>query len=88
MIDNTSFFFRERDVDVRYSEMDYHKILKPSSLLNFLQDIATFAADDGGFGNGTEKATNKMLEKLGYKKNGIAGNKLMKRLYKIVEKKM
>ena len=50
MIDNTSFFFRERDVDVRYSEMDYHKILKPSSLLNFLQDIATFAADDGGFG--------------------------------------
>ena len=50
MIDKTSVFFRERDVDVRYSEMDYHKVLKPSSLLNFLQDIATFAADDGGFG--------------------------------------
>ena len=50
MIDKTSVFFRERDIEVRYSEMDYQKVLKPSSLLNFLQDIATFAADDGGFG--------------------------------------
>ena len=31
MIDKTSVFFRERDIEVRYSEMDYQKVLKPSS---------------------------------------------------------
>ena len=63
----------------------YKKLLK---LASKAMGISVTLADDGGFGDGTEKATNKMLEKLGYKKNGIAGNKLMKRLYKIVEKKM
>ena len=63
----------------------YKKLLK---LASNAMGISVTLADDGGFGGGTEKATNKMLEKLGYKKNGIAGNKLMKRLYKIVEKKM
>lgn len=50
MIDETSKFFKEREFNIRYSEMDYHKVLKPSAMLNFLQDLATFAADAGGFG--------------------------------------
>ncbi|MGN0017476.1 MAG: acyl-[acyl-carrier-protein] thioesterase [Candidatus Gastranaerophilaceae bacterium] len=50
MLDKTSPFYKERKLNVRYSEMDYHKVLKPSALLNFLQDVATFAADEGGFG--------------------------------------
>ena len=50
MIDETSKFFKEREFNIRYSEMDYHKVLKPSAMLNFLQDLATFAADEGGFG--------------------------------------
>lgn len=37
-------------------------------------------ADNGGFGGGTEKATNAVLGKLGYKQNGVAGVKLMKKL--------
>lgn len=50
MIDETSRFFKEKEFNIRYSEMDYHKVLKPSAMLNFLQDLATFAADEGGFG--------------------------------------
>lgn len=43
-------------------------------------DISISIADDGGFGGGTEKATNAVLKKLGYKQNGIAGKKLIKKL--------
>jgi len=50
MIDETSKFFKEKEFNIRYSEMDYHKVLKPSAMLNFLQDLATLAADEGGFG--------------------------------------
>lgn len=42
--------------------------------------ISATIADDGGFGGGTEKATNAVLKKLGYKQNGIAGKKLIKKL--------
>ena len=34
--------------------------------------------DDHGFGAGTEKAVNSLLEKWGYKQNGIAGDKFLK----------
>lgn len=36
--------------------------------------------NDEVFGKGTEKATNELLKKLGYKQNGVAGVKLIKRL--------
>jgi hypothetical protein len=36
--------------------------------------------NDGGFGDGTEIATNEMLKYLGYVQNGIAGNNLLKKL--------
>lgn len=36
--------------------------------------------NDEVFGKGTEKATNELLKKWGYKQNGVAGVKLIKRL--------
>ena len=63
----------------------YKKLLK---LAANVTGVSINLADDGGFGGGTETATNKMLKKLGYKQNGVAGNKLIKKLYEIVEKKM
>ena len=40
----------EQDIRIRYSEMDYDRVLKPSSLLQFLQDVATENAEACGFG--------------------------------------
>ena len=37
-------------LDVKYSEMDQNLALKPFSLLNFLQDIASKNAEEWGFG--------------------------------------
>lgn len=37
-------------IKVRYSEMDYNLTLKPSALLNFLQDLASNNAEELGFG--------------------------------------
>ena len=50
--------------------------------------VAENLADDGGFGGGTEAATNEVLGKLGYKQNGVAGKKLMKKLAKAVKEMM
>lgn len=50
MIDEKSPLYFEEEYFVRYSEMDYQKQLKPSAFLNFLQDVATNAADKVGFG--------------------------------------
>ena len=36
--------------NIRFSEMDYNLALKPYSLLNFLQDIASNNAEQLGFG--------------------------------------
>lgn len=40
----------EQNILVKYSEMDHNFALKPYSLLNFLQDIASDNAEDLGFG--------------------------------------
>ncbi len=40
----------EEEISVKYSEMDYQLALKPSSLLNFLQDLASANAESLGFG--------------------------------------
>lgn len=37
-------------IKVRYSEMDFNLTLKPSALLNFLQDLASINAEELGFG--------------------------------------
>ena len=50
MIDEKSPYYFNQEYFVRYSEMDYHKMLKPSAFLNFLQDVATLAADTAHFG--------------------------------------
>jgi hypothetical protein len=41
--------------------------------------------NDRGFGSGTETAVNKLLKKWGYKENGIAGAKFIKKLGKAVK---
>ena len=38
------------NINVKYSEMDHNLALKPYSLLNFLQDIASESAENLGFG--------------------------------------
>lgn len=40
----------EKEYPVKYYEMDFNKVLKPSALMNFLQDIATINAEMLGFG--------------------------------------
>lgn len=40
----------EEKLTVKYSEIDQNQALKPYSLLNFLQDIASKNAEDWGFG--------------------------------------
>ena len=40
----------EEKVNIKYSEMDYKLALKPSALLNFLQDMASQNAENLGFG--------------------------------------
>lgn len=47
--------------------------------------ISVSIDDTGGFGGGTEKATNELLKKLGYKPIGIAGQKLIYKLYKLIK---
>lgn len=42
--------FYTQDFNVKYSEMDHNLALKPFSLLNFLQDIASDNAEALGFG--------------------------------------
>lgn len=39
-----------KEYQIKYYEMDFKRILKPSALLNFLQDMATINADSLGFG--------------------------------------
>lgn len=45
-----SKFFYKRTYPVAYYEMDINQVLKPSALLNFLQDMATNNAEMYGFG--------------------------------------
>ena len=40
----------EKNIDVKYSEMDFDKGLKPYSLLNYFQDVASENAEEWGFG--------------------------------------
>ena len=40
----------EEKVKIRYSEMDYDLVLKPSALLQFMQDLASENAEKLGFG--------------------------------------
>jgi hypothetical protein len=42
----------------------------------------SYLDDTGGFGGGTEKAVNSLLEEWGYKPNGIIGENFVKRVMK------
>ena len=44
--------------------------------------------ENGGFGDGTEKAVNGLLKKWGYKPNGIAGDNFIKKLTAEIRKKI
>lgn len=43
----------KKNIHINYSEMDYNLVLKPSALLNFLQDLASDNAEILGFGYST-----------------------------------
>jgi hypothetical protein len=50
-------------------------------LIAYNKKIVTVKVNNNNvFGNGTEKATNELLKRFGYKQNGIAGNGLVKAL--------
>lgn len=56
----------------------YKSLLRTAALTG----VVSVSVDSNGiFGEGTEKATNALLKKWGYRQNGIAGEKLIKRLY-------
>ena len=46
----TESIISEEIIQIRYSDIDYNKCLKPFSLLNFFQDIASDNAERLGFG--------------------------------------
>ena len=48
--------------------------------------ITASMKNDRGFGAGTQKAVNQLLKKWGYKQNGIAGTKFIKKLGGILKK--
>lgn len=74
VLDKTGFKKGDKGVGV----LAYKRLLK---LAGNKLDITVSVDNTGGFGGGTEKATNAVLKKLGYKQNGIAGSNLIKKLY-------
>ncbi|MBO6257097.1 hypothetical protein J6N69_03580 [bacterium] len=57
----------EENINIRYSEMDFDKSLKPFSLLNFFQDIASDNAERLGFGYSAITPKNLMWVLLKYR---------------------
>lgn len=57
----------EEDINIRYSEMDFDKSLKPFSLLNFFQDLASDNAERLGFGYSAITPKNLMWVLLKYR---------------------
>lgn len=75
ILDNSGFKRGDKGVGV----FAYKKLLK---LAAEKYGVSVSLADNGGFGGGTQEATNAVLKKLGYKQNGIAGERLIRTLYK------
>ena len=50
IMDNNQNYKCIQEFNVKYSEMDHNLALKPFYLLNFLQDIASYNAEELGFG--------------------------------------
>jgi len=57
----------EEDINIKYSEMDFDKSLKPFSLLNYFQDIASYNAENLGFGYSAITPKNLMWVLLKYR---------------------
>ncbi len=57
----------EENIHIKYSEMDYDTSLKPYSLLNFFQDIASESAERLGFGYSFVRERNLMWVLLKYR---------------------
>ena len=43
-------FILKKDINVKYSEMDYDLVLKPASLMQYMQDLASDSAESMDFG--------------------------------------
>ena len=57
----------KENIDIKYSEMDFDKSLKPYSLLNYFQDIASTSAENLGFGFSFVRKRNLMWVLLKYR---------------------
>lgn len=57
----------EEDINIRYSELDFDQSLKPFSLLNFFQDLASDNAERLGFGYSAITPKNLMWVLLKYR---------------------
>ena len=57
----------EENINIKYSEMDFDKSLKPYSLLNYFQDIASESAERLGFGYSFVRERNLMWVLLKYR---------------------
>ena len=57
----------EENINIKYSEMDFDTSLKPYSLLNYFQDIASDSAENLGFGYSFVRERNLMWVLLKYR---------------------
>lgn len=53
-----SKYFSSKEYHIQYYEMDFNKVLKPSTLMNLLEDIASTNAETNGFGYSFVSARN------------------------------
>lgn len=78
VLDSTGF----KNGDSNEGTLALKKLLKIAKT----KGVITQSVDDNpGFGDGTEKAVNQFLKKLGYKENGIAGKNFINKLYDAIK---
>lgn len=73
VLDKTGYVIGKKTIGV----LAYKQLLIQAKKKGYIKQGVN---NDDVFGKGTEKATNELLKKWGYKQNGVAGVKLIKRL--------
>ena len=89
--------YKETDIEPILDKLGFKRGDKTTGVLAVKQllilakeaNIITQNVDNNSvFGDGTKKAVNQALEKLGYKQNGIAGEKFIKKLSNLIGKEI
>lgn len=93
-IHKRSYYSYPWDYVLRYPEVVEKKALDTEGYKRGDKDLGVYALkcrlialgysmkDDQGYGSGTEKAVNALLKSWGYKPNGVAGEKFLKKVMK------